>query len=126
MTMTDPKQYERLMSRILRIGVTVSSILMASGLLVESLQTATVVIPDRNPTLGELLRQLLFAQPAPAGGSFATTLMFLGLITLMLTPFLRVLTTLAIFWSEKDWRFVGVATLVFLLLAGQVIYSLYS
>jgi uncharacterized membrane protein len=123
--MADPKQYEQLMSRILRIGVMVSSLLMASGLLVASLQTTSVTTPDRNPTLGELIRRLASGHFATAGGSLAATLMFVGLLSLMLTPFLRVLTTLAIFRAEKDWRFVGIATLVFLLLAGQVVYSLY-
>ena len=124
--MADPKQYEQFMSRILRIGVMVSSLLMASGLLVASLQTTSVTTPDRNPTLGELIRRLASGHSATADGSLATTLMFVGLLSLMLTPFLRVLTTLAIFRAEKDWRFVGIATLVFLLLAGQVVYSLYN
>ena len=123
--MADPEQYERLMSRILRIGVLVSSLLMVAGLFFASLQPSAAAIPDRNPTLGELLRQLISGQVGISSGSFPVTLMFFGLIVLMLTPFLRVLTTLAIFRAEHDWKFVGIAALVFLLLTGQVIYSLY-
>ena len=123
--MSDLQPYERFMSRVLRFGVMTSSVLMASGLLLASLQTAPVVMTERNPTLGELFRQLASGQANASGGSLAVTLMFGGLIVLMLTPFLRVVTTLAIFRAQKDWKFVGLATVVFLLLTGQVVYSLY-
>lgn len=112
------------MSRILRLGVTLSSLLMVSGLMVASFQSTPLPIPERNPTLGELLHQLVSGPLGSMSGSSATTLMFAGLVLLMLTPFLRVVTTLFIFRAEKDWKFVGIATLVFLMLAGQVIYSL--
>ena len=125
MTVGDPKRYERLMSLILRFGVITSSALMASGLLIATLQTTSVAMPEHSPTLGDLVRHVVYGRPGAPGGSFAVSLMFAGLVVLMLTPFLRVATTLAIFRAEKDWKFVGIAALVFLLLAGQVIYSLY-
>lgn len=112
------------MSRVLRFGVTLSSLLMAAGLLIASLQSAPLPMPERNPTLGELIRQLGSGQLLGTSGSSAITLMFAGLVLLMLTPSLRVITTLVVFRAEKDWKFVGIATLVFLLLAGQVVYSL--
>jgi uncharacterized membrane protein len=93
-------------------------------LLVASLQSTAVPMPDHNPTLGELLRRILSGQWTDMTASSATTIMFTGLVLLMLTPFLRVLTTLVLFWRERDWRFTALASAVLLMLAGQVVYSL--
>lgn len=116
--------YTRLMSHILRIGVGLSSFLMAVGLLIALLQATPVPMPERNPTLRELLNQIFSGQFMSMTGFSAITLMFTGLVLLMLTPLSRVLATLFAFWAEKDWRFVGVATMVLLLLVEQVVYSL--
>jgi len=122
--MTDTKTYERLIGRILRVGVLLSSLLMASGLLIASLQSTALPMPERNPTLGELLGQLVSGQLGSVNGSSATTLIFAGLVLLMFTPFLRVVATIVVFRAQNDWMFVSVALVVFLLLAGQVVYSL--
>lgn len=122
--MTTVQSYQRLMSRILRVGVTLSTFLMVAGLLMVSLQVTPIPLPDRNPTLGELLGQILSGQLASMSGSSAITLMFTGLVLLMLTPFVRVATTLVVFWKEHDWRLTGVALVVLLMLAGQVVYSI--
>ncbi|MGH2568855.1 MAG: DUF1634 domain-containing protein [Bacteroidota bacterium] len=120
--MDDTKLYERFIGRILRLGVLLSSLLMASGLIVASLQSSVLPMPERNPTLGELLDQLVSGRLGSLTGSTATTLMFAGLVLLMFTPFLRVITTIVVFRAQRDWTFVAVASLVFLMLAGQVVY----
>ncbi|HEY4613435.1 MAG TPA: DUF1634 domain-containing protein, partial [Bacteroidota bacterium] len=79
---------------------------------------------ELSPTLKQLLLGLAAGELNSASGSPAFTLLFAGLLVLMLTPFLRVLAALFAFLAEKDWRFAGVATLVFLILVGQLIYSL--
>lgn len=123
--MTREQSYQRLMGRILRVGVALSSFLMALGLLIGALHTTPIPVPDRNPTLGELFSQILSGQLTSMTGSSAITLMFTGLVVLMLTPFIRVATTLVIFWKEHDRRFTSIALVVLLMLMGQVVYSLW-
>lgn len=123
--MTTEQFYQRLMGRVLRVGVALSSFLMALGLLIGALQATPIPMPNRNPTLGELLSQILSGQLFSMTGSSAITLMFTGLVVLMLTPFIRVATALVIFWKEHDRRFTNIALVVLLMLMGQVVYSLW-
>jgi uncharacterized membrane protein len=59
-------------------------------------------------------------------GSFdPVTLMFAGLVFLMFTPILRVITAVVGFGVERDWRFVFVSTVVLFLLAGEIVYSIF-
>jgi uncharacterized membrane protein len=110
---------ERWTSRVLRIGVWISAILMASGLLIGEIFPSTIVKYSVNPTLGNLAKQLL-------SGSFdPITIMFAGLIFLMFTPILRVITAVIGFSAERDWRFVFVSCVVLLLLAGEIVYSMF-
>jgi uncharacterized membrane protein len=51
-------------------------------------------------------------------------LMFAGLLMLMFTPILRVITAVYGFAMERDWRFVVVSSVVFILLAGEIMYSI--
>ena len=109
---------ERWTSWILRIGVWVSASFMIAGLLIAAIYPSTIVAFSSNPTLGNLARQLL-------SGSFdPVTLMLAGLVFLMFTPILRVITAVFGFAMERDWRFVIVACIVLLLLAGEIMYSI--
>ncbi len=118
------QKYQHLMGRVLRVGVIASSLLMTAGLVIAAVQSSPVPLPERNPSLGELIRQLFSGQLTSMTGAAAPTLMFTGLVLLMFTPFLRVVTTFFVFWKERDGRFMAIATVVFLLLAAQVAYSL--
>lgn len=110
---------ERWTSLSLKLGVWISGCLMAIGLISAALQSFSISLPKENPTLAVLLRNII-------SGSFdPITTMFLGLVLLMLTPFLRVLTALVGFAAEKDWRFAVVSLTVFLMLVGELVYSLY-
>jgi uncharacterized membrane protein len=51
--------------------------------------------------------------------------MFAGLVFLMFTPILRVITAVVGFGVERDWRFVFVSTVVLFLLAGEIVYSIF-
>ena len=109
---------ERWTSWILRIGVWVSAGFMIAGLLIATIYPSTIVAFSSNPTLGNLARQLL-------SGSFdPVTLMLAGLVFLMFTPILRVITAVFGFAMERDWRFVIVACIVLLLLTGEIMYSI--
>lgn len=109
---------ERWVGRTLRFGVWGSAGLMVAGLVVAWLSDGSLRLPSENPTPGDVFRGLL------SGSIDAVTLMFAGLILLMLTPFLRVLTAAAGFAAEKDRTFVIVALIVFLMLLGELVFSL--
>jgi uncharacterized membrane protein len=113
-----PHYVERWSSRILRTGVWISALLMSSGLVLAAFHSFRDVAPERNPSLDQLLVQMRtsFFEPLP--------LMFAGLVVLMFTPILRVITAIAGFAAERDVRFVIVSSVVLLMLAGEILYSL--
>ena len=113
----DAHNLERWIGFSLRFGVWGSAALMASGLIITTIQhglSPTIA----NPTLKELWGELL------SGSVDGLAVMNAGLVLLMLTPFLRVLTALAGFISEKDARFTAVSLVVLLMLVGELIYSI--
>jgi uncharacterized membrane protein len=110
---------ERWTSRVLRLGVWVSASLMAAGLLLAAISPSSIISTATNPSLGELLARMFFGTFDPV------TLMFAGLVFLMFTPILRVLTAVFGFAVERDWRFVFVSLVVFLMLAGEIVYSVF-
>jgi len=110
---------ERWTGRVLRIGVWVSASFMIAGLLIAAIYPSTVIALSSNPTLNNLVMRMF-------SGSFdPVTLMFAGLIILMFTPMLRVITAIVGFGAERDWRFVFVSSIVLLLLTGEVVYSIF-
>jgi uncharacterized membrane protein len=92
---------------------------MVAGLLMYAMRSFSMSVPQRNPSLGELVQNLLRGSLDPF------TLMYTGLVLLMLTPFLRVLTAAVGFAAEKDRRFIAVSLIVFALLICEFLYSLY-
>jgi uncharacterized membrane protein len=110
---------ERWTGRVLRVGVWVSASFMIAGLLAATIYPSTVIAFSSNPTLGNLVIRIL-------SGSFdPITLMFAGIVFLMFTPILRVITAVVGFGVERDWRFVFVSSVVLLLLAGEIVYSIF-
>lgn len=108
---------ERRIGAVLRVGIWGSSGLMILGLIGAATQSAGFQPPGANPSLKELFLHF-FAHPTDA-----STLMYAGLVCLMLTPILRVLTALFGFAAERDWKFVGVSLAIFLMLLGEVLLS---
>ena len=115
----DRHDTERWTGRVLRIGVWISASSMMAGLLIGAIYPSTIVAFSNNPTLGNLTMRML-------SGSFdPDTLMFAGLVCLMFTPILRVITAVVGFGVERDWRFVFVSSVVLLLLVGEIVYSMF-
>ena len=111
---------ERWTGRSLKLGVWLSGGLMAIGLIAAFVQPVTPLAPGGPVTLLSLIANVY------AGRFDPVTVMFLGLVLLMFTPFLRVFMAIIGFAMEKDWRFVGVAIAVFCMLVGELLYSLYK
>jgi len=109
---------ERWISWTLRIGVWGSATLMALGLALAWGSSGTLRLPSENPRPADVLHSLL------SGSLDPVMLMFAGLLFLMLTPFLRVLTAVVGFAAEKDRTFVIVALVVFTMLLAEFVFSL--
>jgi uncharacterized membrane protein len=109
---------ERWIGWALRIGVWGSATLMAVGLTLAWCSPGTLRLPSENPRPADVLHNLL------SGSLDPVMLMFAGLLFLMLTPFLRVLTAAVGFAVEKDRTFVVVALVVFAMLLGELVFSL--
>jgi uncharacterized membrane protein len=109
---------ERWTSRVLRLGVWVSASLMIFGLLFAAISPAPIDPLSTNPSLGMVAKHLFSSRFDPV------ILMFAGLLMLMFTPILRVITAVYGFAMERDWRFVVVSSVVFILLAGEIMYSI--
>ena len=91
---------------------------MVLGLALAWYSSASLRLPSENPHPADVLYSLL------SGSLNPIMLMFAGLLFLMLTPFLRVLTAAVGFAAEKDRKFVFVALVVFAMLLGELVVSL--
>jgi uncharacterized membrane protein len=110
---------ERWTSRVLRLGVWVSASLMIFGLLFAAISPAPVDPLSTNPSLDMVAEHLFSSRFDPV------ILMFAGLLMLIFTQILRVITAVYGFAMERDWRFVVVSSVVFILLAGEIMYSIF-
>jgi len=115
----DEHTVERWTSHSLRAGVLLSGAVMVAGLVWYAASAFVTPLPHHNPTIAELLHSLF------TGALDPFSLMYIGLIMLMLTPFLRVLTAVAGFAVQKDRTFVFVSLTVFFFLIAELLYSLY-
>lgn len=92
MSQANDSTLELLIGRVLRIGVTVSSVFLAAGL------AAALVHPGSG-----------------------TTLLNIGIIVLICTPAARVVLSIFEYLMERDWVFFGLTGIVLLeLIAGAV------
>ncbi|MBM4161350.1 MAG: DUF1634 domain-containing protein [Ignavibacteria bacterium] len=118
--MDDPttSNVERWISMALRIGVWSSAALMIAGLLAVWVSGSASLPPSENLSPRALLR-MLFSSSVDG-----VTLIFSGLVVLMLTPFLRVLTAAIGFLAERDLKFAFVSLAVLSMLLGELFFFL--
>ncbi|MBI4428146.1 MAG: DUF1634 domain-containing protein [Ignavibacteriales bacterium] len=107
---------ERWISWSLRLGVWFSAAFMVVGILLTYLESGEMSKPP--PTPSETFSSV-FSRPVDS-----LTILVTGLLLLMFTPILRVFTAILGFLAEKDWRFTAVSLAVFLMLVGELVYSL--
>ncbi len=110
---------DRWASRVLRIGVWTSATLMTAALILAAIHGFRIDLPDHALTLPQLAQRLFTSSFDPV------TLGFTGLVVLMLTPILRVITAIVGFAVERDRRFVLVSVAVLVFLLAEVTYSLF-
>jgi uncharacterized membrane protein len=82
---------------VLRIGLALSVVLLVAGM---ALRVVSGVEDAPSVPLWQL------------GGDPSLVLSTLGVLVLALTPALRVVALIVLWWRERDWRFVGVALAV--------------
>jgi uncharacterized membrane protein len=101
---------ENLISQSLRIGVSISALVIAIGfaLLLFTGQTGYAG-PFFPVKMGEILKGLMQLKPY--------AVIDVGLILLILTPVFRVAASVVVFWREKDYTYVIINLLVLLMLA---------
>ena len=102
---------ERMVSRVLVIGIAVSVVLMAIGLVLGAL--AGEGIPGGVTAVGDLAHGLVTLDP----GAYLS----LGLITLIATPFVRVGGSIVAFAREHDRRYVAITAIVFAVMCLSVV-----
>lgn len=110
---------ERIIGVVLRSGVVLSAAIICLGLVllvVKGLFTGQMRIDAALPyprSLGALLAGLLALDPA--------SVLSLGLVVLIATPFARVAVSIVAFAVERDWRYVVVTALVLTILVAGIL-----
>lgn len=102
-------EIEIAISKMLRVGVMLAAAVIVIGL-VQFLVTGDSGYPeDTYPTsLGAIMSGLLALK--------SVAVIQTGLLLLILTPVFRVFVSLFLFWAEKDYRYVIITAIVFIIL----------
>jgi uncharacterized membrane protein len=95
---------------VLIVGLAVSTLLMLIGIV------EAAVLRQPTPTVEPHLREILTNVIALRPSGFMT----LGLVVLIATPILRVIGSVFAFAYERDWRFMGVTLLVFVIVLTSI------
>lgn len=106
----EKRDVEMILHALLIWGVALSSAVMLVGLLVAVITGQPV--PESVPPFREIIPQVLALQP---GGILA-----LGLLILIATPILRVVSSIFTFIYERDWRYALITFIVFLIVLGSI------
>jgi uncharacterized membrane protein len=107
---TDTKPTQRIMeqaiSYVLLIGVVMSTLLVAAGILWHWLKTSHFGLRYSIPRVNLFRFASAEARQALAGAFRPRLLISLGMTTLLLTPYLRVISSLLFFAvKERNWRY---------------------
>ncbi len=106
---------EHLVRTVLRWGLVVSTALLLGGMVTWTVRGGA--LPDSVVGPVDAVRGASRLQPQ--------ALFSLGLLALILTPFVRVAGTVVVFLKERDWRYTAVTALVFAsMVAGLVLGAL--
>ena len=109
------KDLELFISNVLRIGVAVSGVLIIIGL------GLFMVSGDNSYPTGEAsLHWILYGDPFFA----PSHILFLGFITLVATPLLRVAASVIAYIIEKDWIYTAITGFVLVVLVIGMVLGL--
>lgn len=108
---TSGHDLNEIMHQLLVVGLIASVFFMLTGIAIDLIRhrsLPTTVLP-----LSEAFSRTVQLR---ASGFFS-----IGLLLLILTPFLRVLGSLLVFIWERDWRYAGITFLVFIVMLISVL-----
>jgi len=105
-------------SWILRIGVILSVLFNAAGLLLDYAQTGSAslnLVPGSswNVKEGNFFDFASSTARSLSGGLTPVALASLGIVILMFTPYIRVIAAALYYGVERDWKYVAITSFVF-------------
>lgn len=106
---------EGVISWILIVGVLVSVILDSVGLALNYVNTHDLTLsisPTWHVQSKNFFSFVATALPRISGGPSAINLLTLGVILLMLTPYVRVVASVIYYGARRDYRYFGITLLV--------------
>ena len=107
------KELELFVSNILRAGVMISGVLIIIGLGL-FIATGDTCYPNGEATL----EWIIYGDPSLS----PSHILFLGFLTLVITPLLRVAASVLAYGAEKDWTYVAITGFVLtILVIGMVL-----
>jgi uncharacterized membrane protein len=114
-------------SWILRIGVMLSVLFDAVGILLNYAQTGSDSLDLTNNAWkvsgGNFFDFALSAARSLFGGLTPLVLVSLGVVTLMFTPYVRVIAAVVYYSVEKDWKYVAITSFVLVVItAGLLVF----
>lgn len=111
-----PNEVEILVSQSLRFGVLLSAVVILTGLVLFLISGEGGYPGEYYPTgLKEIFAGALSLKPFG--------IILAGLVLLICTPIMRVGVSALVFWKEKDWLYVGISTVVFLILVSGFFFG---
>jgi uncharacterized membrane protein len=114
-------------SWILRIGVMLSVLFDTVGILLNYAQTGSDSL-DLTSSIwkvagGNFFDFALSTARSLLGGLSPLVLVSLGVVTLMFTPYIRVIAAVVYYSVEKDWKYVAITFFVFVVItAGLLVF----
>jgi len=111
-------RHEQWVSWTLRGGVWFSAGLLVAGLFTDLMKTAGEE-PSRNLSLGDFVEILTGNLDASVG----ETVLYAGIVALLLTPVLRVFSAAVMFIAERDVKFTVVSLSMFMALVVEILLS---
>lgn len=103
---------EDVVSRVLQLGVGMSAVVIALGVVWWALASRWGAAPGPSP------EARFSAEPLRLGVG-PVDVVRAGLWLLVLTPVLRVATSILVFVRDRDWTYVGIASLVLVLIVAS-------
>jgi uncharacterized membrane protein len=105
-------------SWILRIGVILSVLFNAAGLLLDYAQTGSASLnlapgSSWNVKAGNFFDFAYSTTRSLSGGLTPVALASLGIVVLMLTPYIRIIAAVFYYSVERDWKYVAITSFVF-------------
>ncbi|NNJ09970.1 DUF1634 domain-containing protein [Chloroflexales bacterium ZM16-3] len=102
----EKRDLDAIVHKVLVIGLALSTALMIAGVALDLILGRAM--PETVAALSEVFPRIMAMRPSG--------LLTLGLLVLIATPILRVIGSIAAFIYERDWRYVGITSLVFLVM----------